>query len=75
MLIKNNNNKNVTEDDNIYIFFLIDEWQTFIEKGKGKETKDHSKLHEQTEGTKSFKKKRKKKSKIETIEQEHERPC
>jgi hypothetical protein len=63
-----------------FFFLLINEWQTFIEKRKGKETKVHSKLHEQTEGTKSLKKKKKKKknqekSKIETTELEHERPC
>jgi hypothetical protein len=68
LFIKNNDNKNVTEDDNIknvffffFLFLLIDEWQTFIEKRKGKETKVHSKLHEQTEGTKSKKKKKIKK--------------
>ena len=51
-----------------FLFLLIDEWQTFIEKRKGKETKVHSKLHEQTEVTKSFNKKNQEKSKVGTTE-------
>ena len=51
-----------------FLFLLIDEWQTFIEKRKGKETKVHSKLHEQTEGTNSYNKKNQEKSKVGTTE-------